>query len=166
MEFERELFESQTWVSVVVRLKANKYYQELLCSLSSYINLLNLLNLQGLRGRLLASGWFQTSSLWSRLLTNPNLKEGAFTCNRVCPIVWLVGRDLTLALSRSDTCFVAIRPLSDESLNLGRLVGRSRLVDRWFNWMMLSILFSQLFSWAVQDGIIPLNDHASTSDLH
>ena len=54
MEFERELFKSQTWVSVVVRLKANKYYQELLCFLSSYINLLNLLNLQGLRGRPLA----------------------------------------------------------------------------------------------------------------
>ena len=40
MEFERELFESQTWVTVVVRLKANKYYQELLRYLSSYINLL------------------------------------------------------------------------------------------------------------------------------
>ena len=46
----------------VVRLKANKYYQELLYSLSSYINLLNPLNLQGLRDRLLASGRFQTSS--------------------------------------------------------------------------------------------------------
>ena len=47
MEFEWEPFKSQTWVSVVVKLKANKCYQELLYSLSSYINLLNLLNLQG-----------------------------------------------------------------------------------------------------------------------
>ena len=54
----------------VVRLKANKYYQELLCSLSFYIKLLNLLNLQGLCGRLLAPGRFLTSSPWSRPLTN------------------------------------------------------------------------------------------------
>ena len=31
---------------------------------------------------------------------------------------------------------------------------------------MFLILFLRSFSWAVQDGIIPLNDHASTSDLH
>ena len=62
MQFEQELFKSQTRMSVVVRLKANKYYQGLLCSLSFYINLLNLLNLQGFRHRLLARGRFQTSS--------------------------------------------------------------------------------------------------------
>ena len=31
---------------------------------------------------------------------------------------------------------------------------------------MLSILFLQSFSWAVQDGIIPLNNHASTLDFY
>ena len=53
---------SQRRCQLVVRLKANKCCQELLCSLSSYINFLNLLNLQGLRGRLQAPGRFQTSS--------------------------------------------------------------------------------------------------------
>ena len=38
---------------LVIRRKANKCYPELLCYLSSYINLLNLLNLQGLRRRFL-----------------------------------------------------------------------------------------------------------------
>ena len=55
---------------LVVRLKANKCYQELLCFLSSYMNLVKLLNFQGLRGRLLTTGRFQTSSPWSKLLTN------------------------------------------------------------------------------------------------
>ena len=34
--------ESQTYMSLIVRLNANKCYQELLCYLSSYINLLNI----------------------------------------------------------------------------------------------------------------------------
>ena len=68
---------------LVVRLKANKCYQELFCSLSSYINLLNLLNLQGLRGRLQASGRFQTSSPWSR----PQTSGGTRTRSRVRSIV-------------------------------------------------------------------------------
>ena len=80
---------------LVVRLKANKYYQVLLCSLSSYINLLNLLNLQGLCSRLLAPDRFQISSPWSRPLTNPNLKGGACIYTCVFPIVWSVGRNPT-----------------------------------------------------------------------
>ena len=68
---------------LVVRLKADKCYQELLCSLSSYINLLNLLNLQGLHSWLLAPGRFQTSSPWSKPLTNSDLKGGACTCAHV-----------------------------------------------------------------------------------
>ena len=87
-EFERRC-------QLVVRLKANKYYQELLCFLSSYINLLNLLNLQGLHGQLLARGRFQTFSSWSRPLTNSNLKEGAYTRARICPIVWSIGHNPT-----------------------------------------------------------------------
>ena len=60
---------------LVVRLKANKYYQELLCSWCSYINLLSFLNLQGLRSWLLALSRFQNPSSWSRLMTNSILKE-------------------------------------------------------------------------------------------
>ena len=63
-------------------------------------------------------------------------------------------------------CFVIIRPLRDESLVLGHLVGRSQLVDYWFNQLMFLISFFQSFSWVVQDGIIFLNNHASISDLH
>ena len=149
---------------LVVRLKVNKYYMELLCSLSSYINLLNLLNLYGLCSRLLAPGRFQTSSTWFRPLINSDLKGSA--CTRACiyPIVWSVGHDPT-ALRRV-ACFVAIRPLLDKLLDLNCLVGRSRSVNRWFDQMMLLISFLQSFSWAVQDGIIPLNDHASTLDLY
>ena len=54
---------------------------------------------QGLRGRLLAPGRFQTSSPWSR----PQTSGGTRTRSRI----W----------------FVAIRPLSDESLDFGHLIG-------------------------------------------
>ena len=51
---------------LLVRLKANKCYQELLCYLSSYINLLSI----RLLGWLLVPDQFQTSSPWSRPLVN------------------------------------------------------------------------------------------------
>ena len=152
---------------MIVRLKANEYYQELLYSLSFYINLLNLLNLQGLRGWLLAPGRFQFSSPWSRLLTNSDLKGDACICARVCPIVWSVGRN-TIAL-KWVACFVAIRPLSNELFDLGRSVGRSQSVNRWFDRfvgsigldlnpnpdrLMLLVSFLRSFSWAVQDVIL------------
>ena len=70
----RTLQKSKRKYQLVVRLKANKCYQELLCCLSSYINLLNLLNFQGLCSRFLDPGRFQTSSPWSRPLTNSDLK--------------------------------------------------------------------------------------------
>ena len=117
---------------LVVKLKANKCYQKLLYFLSSFINLLNLLYLQGLRSRLLTPGRFQNSSPWSKLLTNFNLKGGAYTCACVWPIiwsiVWSIGRDPTAL--KWIACFVAIQPLSDESLNLSCLVCQWFLVIR------------------------------------
>ena len=115
---------------LIVKLQANKFYQKLLCCLSSYINLLNLLNFQGLHGRLLTLSRFQTSNPWSRPLTNSDLKRGAYTRARVCQIVWSIvwsiGCDPTAL--RTIPCFVAIWPLSDESLDLGRLIARWFLV--------------------------------------
>ena len=144
---------------LVVRLKANKCYQGLIYYLSSYINLLNLLNLQSLCGRLLTPGQFQTSSPWSRPLTVlvlilvfSQLFLGK-VCRNPTALRWVV-------------CFVAIQPLLDKLLVLGRLVSRSQSVDRWFNQTMLSILLLQSFSRAVQDGIIPLNNHAFILDLY
>ena len=71
---------------------------------------------------------------------------------------------------------VAIQPLSNESLPLSRSdrfqmnclssIACFWLINRWFYWLMLLILFLQSFSWAVQDGIIPLNNHTSTLDPH
>ena len=52
---------------MVIRLKANKCYQELLCYLSSYINFLNI----RLCGWLQALGRFQTFSPWSK--THPTM---------------------------------------------------------------------------------------------
>ena len=113
---------------LIVRLKANKCYQELLCSLSSYINLLNLLNLQGLRGWLQASSRFQTSSLWSRSQTSDLCRYSySFSClfdqlflGKVCRnpttlgwVVWLWSLDQLFA-----TSFVC---------NSGPLHNRSRL---------------------------------------
>ena len=115
---------------LIVRLKANKYYQELLCFLSSYINLLNFLNLQDFCVQFLAPGRFQTSSPWSRPLTNSDLKGDAYTCACIQPIVWSivwsVGRDLTAF--KWVVCFVAIQSLSEQLLDLGRLVGQWFLV--------------------------------------
>ena len=77
---------------LVIRLKANKYYQELLYSLSSYINLLNLLNLQGLRNWLLVLSQFQNSSPWSRPPTNSDLKGGIYNLclySTNCLVSWL-----------------------------------------------------------------------------
>ena len=87
--------------------------------LFSYINLLNLLNLQDLRGQLLALGRFQISSPWSRPLTDSK------------PLTVLVfflvfGQSFLGKVCRNPTAlrwvarFVAIRPRSDESLDLGR----------------------------------------------
>ena len=104
---------------LVVRLKVNKYYQELLCSLSSYINLLNSLNFQGLRNRLLAPGRFQTSSPWSRSLTNSKPLA-------VLVLVLVFGQSFLGKVCRDPTAlrwvarFVAIRLRLDESLNLGQ----------------------------------------------
>ena len=96
---------------LVVRLKVNKCYQELLCSLSSYINPLNLLNLQGLRNQLQAPGRFQISSPWSRSLTNSDLK-GVLV--------------LVLVFVQSLGQLAAIPPLLDKLLALSQS-GRSRM---------------------------------------
>ena len=94
---------------LVIRLKANKCYQELLCSLSSYINLLSLLNLQGLCGWLLAPGRFPTSSPWSKPLINSNLKG-------VLVLVLMFDQ----LFGQSSGQLVAIRPFSDKLLVLSR----------------------------------------------
>ena len=94
---------------LVIRLKANECYQKLLCSLSSYINLLNLLNLQGLHNQLLAPGRFQTSSPWSRPLTNSKLKE-------VLVLVLVFDQSFGQLFGQ----LVAIRPLLDELLALSQ----------------------------------------------
>ena len=113
---------------LVVKLKANKYYQELLCFLSSYINLLNLLNLQGLRGRLQAPGRFQTSSSWSRSQTSD---------------LWQYSYSFSYLVNRSLVRFVATWPLSDELLALLRSdrarISRSSSVARSVNGSWLSI---------------------------
>ena len=69
---------------------------------------------------------------------------------------------------------VAIRPLSNELFALLRFnrsqMSRSTLiawlVNCWFDWLILLILFLQSFSWAVQDGIILLNNYASISNFY
>ena len=134
LEMGRVITVQTLWVKcrcqLVVSLKANKYYQELLCSLSSYINFLNLLNLQVLHGWLLAPGRFQTSSLWSRHLTNSDLKEDAYTCAHVRSIVWSIvqSADCDPTALRWDVCFFVIWLLLDELLDLGRSVGQWFLV--------------------------------------
>ena len=119
------LWELEHKCQLVVRLKANKFYQELLCFLSFYINLLNLLNLQGLRGWLLTPGRFQTSSPWSRSLTNSDLKGGAYTRVCICLIVWSIVQSVGCnpTALKWVARFVAIRPPLDELLNLGCSVG-------------------------------------------
>ena len=113
------LWELERMCQLVVRLKANKYYQELLCSLSSYIKLLNVLNLQGLCNWLLAPGRFQTCSPWSRPLTNSKPLAGLI-------LVLVFGQLFLDKVCRNPTalrwviCFVAIRLCSDKSLDLGQ----------------------------------------------
>ena len=136
------LWEFKRRCQLVVRLKANKCYQELLCFLSSYINLQILLNLQGFRGQLLAPGRFQTSSPWSRSLTNSDFKGGVCTYTRVWPIVWSIvwSVDCNPIALKWVACFVAIWLFLDESLNLGCLV------SQWFSIICLCELSCPLAS--------------------
>ena len=64
------------------------------------------------------------------LLTNSDLKEGADTCPCVWPIVWSIVRSVVRnpTVLKWVACFVAIQSLSDESLDLGRLIGQWFLV--------------------------------------
>ena len=99
---------------LLVRLKANKCYQGLLCYLSSYINFLNI----RLCIRLQGPGRFQTFSLWSRTHTGSQplavlvlvLIFGQLSLSKIC-------RDPTAL--RWVVCFIAIQPLSDKSLDFG-----------------------------------------------
>ena len=122
------LWELERRCQLVIRLKANKYYQELLCSLSSYINLLNLLNLQGLCDWLLAPGRFQTCSSWSRPLTNSKPLT-------VLVFVLVFGQSFFYKVCRNPTafrwvaCFIAIRLHSDELLDLGQWFSVIRLCE-------------------------------------
>ena len=115
----------------VVRLKANKCYQELLCFLSSYINLLDLLNLQGLRHWFLTSGRFHTSSPWSRPLTNSKspavfllvFVSGQSFLGKVWPL-----SDKSLALSQSERSRLSC------SSSVARLIGIDRSIIGLIGW--------------------------------
>ena len=136
---------------LIVRLKANKCYQEWLCFLSFYINLLNLLNLQVLYSRLLASGRFQTSSPWFRPLTNSKPLA-------VLILVLLFGQSFLGKVCCNVTAlkwvarFIAIRTHLDKSLDLGQ----------WF----LVVCLCELFYLLAPQTASNLRENLSTNRLH
>ena len=116
---------------LVVKLKANKCYQRLLCYLSSYINLLNI----RLCGRLQAPGRFQTFSPWSRTLADfgPCLILEVIVI--VLVFVWSIGRHhswlcRTIVLDRSVDCLVK-RPIAFGLTEPSVSIVRSLIFDLW-----------------------------------
>ena len=115
---------------LVVKLKANKCYQKLLCYLSSYINLLNI----KLCGWLQAPGRFQTFSPWSR--THIGSRPLA-----VLALVLVFGQSFLgkvccdLIALRWVACFVAIRP----HLVFGGLIVLNLSFGLSLNWLFLTL---------------------------
>ena len=149
------LWELERRCQLVIRLKANKCYQELLCYLSSYINLLNLLNLKASA----VGSWPLAGS--RPLAPDPDLWP---TLN-----LWRCLYLLSCLVNCSLVRPVAIRPLSDELLALSQS-DRARIscwtsVDGSWLFACVNLLAHWLLELqAVQDKIYLQIDCALISD--
>ena len=125
---------------LVVRLKANKCYQELPCSLSFYINFLNFLNLQAFCSWLQTPGRFQTSSPQSIPLVNFRPYPIPSAILAVIVIVQSIIFQLVLA-------FAKVAGLAKPSFSITWLVSLDWLIVGLINW--LAWLVSQSLVWLV-----------------
>ena len=117
---------------LVVRQKANKYYQELLCSLSSHINLLNVMNSQGLCSRFFGPSRFQTSSSWSKPLTNFRPHPISFVILAMIVIVWSIAFWLVSAFTKAAS-------LAKPLFSITQLVGLNWLIVGLIGWLVQSV---------------------------
>ena len=116
-------------MSIGSKTKSLQILSGLLCSLFSYINLLNLLNLQAFRSWLLAPSWFQTSSSWSRPLTNSRPYPIPSAILAMIVIIWSIVSWLVLA-------FAKVARLAEPLFSMTWSVSFDKSIVGMFGWLV------------------------------